>query len=640
MQAWDTRCKWVWVWLTAMDQACVRLASPMPAGVSMLMDDSGVFPGLGVTIEADGSEHSWSLTDFNASSSSAGPWTLATPVLSATVVLQSRGTWSLTLLPACNLSRISFPLLPNGDSAPSRSNASETFFLLPILGGVFVRDDADCEWCVADDLITYPAKFHAPYMLHCTFQSCLMLASITWPPHQLVLSSRGARPQATAPLSIQFVDGYSARETIQVSVILDSLESDSRTMLCAWQRAVLRYRDWLQPHIAADPRINQLSGLIQPKAQVEAEGMLAVELQNIPTFNLTQLNETWQRTKWLFPRMQMWGQMSNCYCSNGKIPHSPPTLPGEETGCCLLNQSMHQRYLKAGLPQWVRAQIDIDPTAYQLGYYSRPVTPALDNLAWIRTWISSLAREGGGNAQYVDGWGRNFQGQPRKVLKLVWDGLLPVDSITEGWTDIWRYAGLLSGYNRGLEFANGGVYADGDSTNASTMIASMRPFEQHRNGSFINMVRLLMGEEIGYFGYEDGEYLTWGAKNRHYSERLAFLLGAKFEAATVEDEGHLNPVLVRVQKLRQAVGWWQKGMVYRDTIGVHNPTPHLIDVRRFDASSRSSTRLQSASRRDNTSNASTMLVVDNWRMFSGLSVWLDGRRFDISSEQLSIIVVR
>ena len=48
------------------------------------------------------------------------------------------------------------------------------------------------------------------------------------------------------------------------------------------------FRDWLQPHIAADPRVDQASGLIQPTAQVEAEGMLAIELQNIPIFNLTR----------------------------------------------------------------------------------------------------------------------------------------------------------------------------------------------------------------------------------------------------------------------------------------------------------------------------------------------------------------
>ena len=48
------------------------------------------------------------------------------------------------------------------------------------------------------------------------------------------------------------------------------------------------FRDWLQPHVVADPRVDQASGLIQPTAQVEAEGMLAIELQNIPTFNLTR----------------------------------------------------------------------------------------------------------------------------------------------------------------------------------------------------------------------------------------------------------------------------------------------------------------------------------------------------------------
>ena len=273
-------------------------------------------------------------------------------------------------------------------------------------------------------------------------------------------------------MALHFVDGYAAGEAVQLSIILDSLESNTSTAVSAWQGAILRYRGWLARHIAADPRIRQPAGLIQPTAQVEAEGMLAIQLQNMPVFNLTQLNETWQQTKCVFPRLQMWGQMSNCYCHNGTVPHSPPTQPGEQTGCCLLNRSFHPRY--TGLSQWVQEQVAANANG-QLGYYSRPVTPTLDNLPWIKSWMAALSRNGG-NAQYVDGWGRNFQGQPRRMLKLVREGLFPPDIITEGWTDIWGFAGLLSGYQRGLLLANGGVYGAGDSTNASTLIASMRPF--------------------------------------------------------------------------------------------------------------------------------------------------------------------
>ena len=56
--------------------------------------------------------------------------------------------------------------------------------------------------------------------------------------------------------------------------------------------------------------------------------------------------------------LQFWGQMS----SN---PRDPTLLPGEKCDCCLMNYSMHPRYVKAGLPQWVGEQVK---QGYDVGY--------------------------------------------------------------------------------------------------------------------------------------------------------------------------------------------------------------------------------------------------------------------------------
>jgi hypothetical protein len=67
----------------------------------------------------------------------------------------------------------------------------------------------------------------------------------------------------------------------------------------------------------------------------------------------------------------------------------------------------------------------------------------------------------------------------------------------------------------------------------------MNPFSganvDRKRGSFINMVRLVMGDRIGFFGTEDAEYKRWGWKNNHFSERLAFVTGSKIEAQQPND---------------------------------------------------------------------------------------------------------
>ena len=91
------------------------------------------------------------------------------------------------------------------------------------------------------------------------------------------------------------------------------------------------------------------------------------------------------------------------------------------------------------------------------------------------------------------------------------------------------------------------------------------------------------------------------------------------------DKSIQNPAdcfLRKIHKLRSGLRWWQRGFTYLDTIGVTNTHTGLIDVRRFDD-------MQNA----------TVLLVDNWRKLTGLTVRFEGSSYPVSGDQISAIEV-
>ena len=154
----------------------------------------------------------------------------------------------------------------------------------------------------------------------------------------------------------------------------------------------------------------------------------------------------------------------------------------------------------------------------------------------------------------------------------------------------------------------------------------MDPWGDRPSGSFIKLVRLVMGDALGYFGYQDGELARWGDKNQWFSERQAFMLGAKFDAGYRLCGKYTPPedcILRKVHKLRSGLDWWPRRFSYLDTIGITNDHVGLIDVRRFDD-------------KDN----KTVLLVDNFRNLTGLCVSFGGREFNVSSDMISAIGVQ
>ena len=154
----------------------------------------------------------------------------------------------------------------------------------------------------------------------------------------------------------------------------------------------------------------------------------------------------------------------------------------------------------------------------------------------------------------------------------------------------------------------------------------MDPWGSRPRGSFIKLVRLVMGDALGYFGYQDGELARWGDTHNWFSERQAFMLGAKFDAGYRLCGKYTPPsdcFLRKVHKLRSSLDWWTRRFSYLDTIGISNKYVGLIDVRRFDD-------------KDN----KTVLLVDNYRNLSGLSVSFGGVAYNVSSAMISAIRVK
>jgi hypothetical protein len=77
------------------------------------------------------------------------------------------------------------------------------------------------------------------------------------------------------------------------------------------------------------------------------------------------------------------------------------------------------------------------------------------------------------------------------------------------------------------------------------------------------------------------------------------------------------------RQVRDSVGWWTRGFVYLDTVGVSNAHAGLIDVRRHDDT-----------------DGRTVLLVDNWRNVTGLQVGFRGRIYNVSSDTISVIEVQ
>jgi hypothetical protein len=295
-----------------------------------------------------------------------------------------------------------------------------------------------------DAVMSYPGSFHAPYVMLSTPNKAVMAAAATWPPHHVIPKRRMVEGDYTSsqPLLIDWVNGYDKGNTVTMSILLEEFDTDTATATAAWQAGILEYRKWLLPQLPPSPP--------PPKPTVGGQGFLAVGLENMASFNLTKLDASFREGQDVFGRVLVWGQMSN-YCGPPSLAH-PPLRPGEVVGCCVLNQSMHPRYLNdcgdlstgaapkpwvpgsQCLPAWARK---LASEGTEVGYYVRKGTAGdlSQNFTWFSDWLADMESLGG-NAQYVDTYSRDYNGRPEEVLKMIAAGTPKTNVVTEGWNDL------------------------------------------------------------------------------------------------------------------------------------------------------------------------------------------------------------
>jgi hypothetical protein len=430
------------------------------------------FPGLAVSFSTGPgawNNVTYSRSEFKSSggASSEGPWTLDSPDIHAVITQRKDGRFDLAFTPKTHaVPRVSFPFLTG---VPSMDDEPNMYAMFPMLGGIYVKNGADGYSSMQnDEIMSYPGSFHSPYVMLATRDAAVMAAATTWPPHH-VHPKRRMKANATGaqPLQIDWTDGYAAGKETSISIILSEYKTDTSTQTAGWQAAILAYRSWLVANRPppAPPAANNKAAY--------SEGTYAMGLMNMATYNLTAIDREFRQWSDVLGRATFWGQMST-YAGPAKFCH-PPRLPGEVVSCCALNQSMHPRYLGSFSPNGsliVPSGCGSDPTnppawtpgsqclpawakhiaqeGYEVGYYTRnddQYGEVADNATWLKSWLGKMSALGG-NAQYVDVFARTYNGKPSEVLKMIEQGAPPNDVITEGWNDLYPFAGLLSGYHQ------------------------------------------------------------------------------------------------------------------------------------------------------------------------------------------------
>ena len=128
-----------------------------------------------------------------------------------------------------------------------------------------------------------------------------------------------------------------------------------------------------------------------------------------------------------------------------------------------------------------------------------------------------------------------------------------------------------------------------------------------------------------FLGESNGDWRFWGKPNAYWCERQAFLLGAKFDAIQLTENGDPagppNRALSLAIEQRDEVGWWHRKPVYLDLKGITS-VPGGIDVRRFRGK-----------------DGEDLLVIDNWDRRPGLSFEFLGRGVAVPERELSIVIV-
>lgn len=495
----------------------------------------------------------------------------------ADIVSLGDDRWRLILRPQVALSVVYFPW--NDERWPLDSDSSDDLIYYPYLSGVTERVSLR-PGAYSMFGFTYPGGVFAPLTVMADRDDGIIVAATNWPPRKVAPMFTGQR------MTLKYERALAAGSSDTFDALVSRVRGDPNRGKVPWQLALDKYRRWLDSVIPP---------VVYPSWLANIQGWIQVGLYNEQSDEVSEIRALWEESKAYFPWMQFWGQMGG--------------------GCCVLNQTMSSRF--AGLDTFVRQEIAKGAGAVHMGYYSAPYysdpqNKALDTLAgytWFSGWITKNRVTYGANAYYYDTLGGMYYGDPLLIRNYFLNKNFPADAVMEKLVDIYPAAYLMSGSLIGNKDYPGGIGKLPENSVTTT---------------FPGFGRYLLGDRIVFEGYANDDYKLWGAAHSNWSERQAFLLGAKFDVPTIHDPpngGPFNVALNLALEERNSSGWWWRQPVYQDTRGL-TQIPAGIDVRRF---------------RDKYKG--TLLAIDNWGQLNGKQVMVDGQAVSIPTRKLSVVNV-
>ena len=517
------------------------------------------------------------------------------PDITATIDQLPNDEWKLTLQhkpgSTSTIQQVYFPWQPSGYLL--NNDSRDDIVYIPYLLGMSTKNNTLRPFGWGGN--PYPGTSFAPLLVIADQTNAKIVAATNWPPKKVTPFYSLGRLTLTYEETIPVGD-VTPRE---YQTMIKEVSGNSQTGNYPWQLALDPYRAWLDSHMSA-------AGLYQttnpgwkipyPTWMKQIHGWANVGLENFQNsqYVIQNFRDYYNPWKSIFPWIQIWGQMS-------------PYL-GQ---CCAESRTLHSRYTTPDINGELFLNFIQEYTAdgSHAGYYSRPLVQELPAPPWegpnytlddpnnYNDWDAvnetpleyftnwhNTTRSWGANAFYLDTVGAGYYGDPLTVANLL-NALNPnhafdPNSVIERAVDIYPAASLVSGSILGGDL-NGGPGQTPENTDRTT---------------FPNFGRYLLGDRIIFLGQSNGDHRFWGhhppadqspAGNPafdHYTERQAFLLGAKFDAQSIPEDwltpNILDFAIDMTISQRNSVGWWTREPIYLDKKGISHVTPG-IDVRRF-----------------------------------------------------------
>jgi len=492
------------------------------------------------------------------------------------------------------------------ERAPLDGDRADDIFYYPSRLGLTTKAtaaDDDFAW-KGSDVATYPGGTFAPFTILADADDARIVAAANWPPLAVL-------PQFAAErMVLRYSRPLKKGARGEWNAVIATFRVDAKTGLVPWQMAARRYRRWLDTHVPTPS---------YPEWMWRGEGFLNVQLENYIDAPEAEVRKAWSQYRDVYPWVLFWGQMSP-YAGN----------------CCELKAGLNERY-QSWLPAFFREEVS--GKGFHGGMYSAPFAGERDKpllkldtkegVAFLADWLASN-RAAGANAYYIDTLGGHPYGEAAPIVALFQSKKIPDAALIEGLVDIYPAPALSSGALTNYAPACGAPWK--------------RP-EDWPMAGFARLGRFTLGDRMIYLGGSNTDWIFWGEQRgftldnyfvklcdyaayceangpcEHWTEREAFLMGARFDMLWPEN----NPVLDRILELRRTVGWWDLRPVYLDTEGLD-----LSGIARAD-------RIDV--RRHRTRDDRDLLTIYNERSAPDRKVRVDGREVALPATPYAIVEV-